>query len=99
MVANTKNHLNGRCCQHQHCALVAYVLDIDLTECLYSIIIENTLRYRKVKDIPYALLTFHPMFKMSDLPTTSRKQATDCLVATETAGLKRVRIGNIRLLA
>ena len=49
--------------------------------------------------IPYALLAFHPSLEMSDLPTTSRGQATDCLAAAEDAGLTRVRIGNAHLLA
>lgn len=49
--------------------------------------------------IPYALLAFHPSFEMSDLPTTSRGRAADCLAAAEDAGLTRVRIGNAHLLA
>jgi pyruvate formate lyase activating enzyme len=48
--------------------------------------------------IPYALLAFHPSFEMNDLPTTSRRQADECLAAAEAAGLKRVRIGNAHLL-
>jgi len=49
--------------------------------------------------IPYALLAFHPAFQMSDLPVTSRQQAMACLAAAEGAGLGRVRIGNLHLLA
>lgn len=49
-------------------------------------------------EIPYSLLAFHPQFKMSDLPTTSRKQAEMCREAALEAGLKRVRIANIHLL-
>jgi pyruvate formate lyase activating enzyme len=49
--------------------------------------------------IPYALLAFHPAFEMADLPTTSRRQAVDCLAAAQSAGLKRVRLGNLHLLA
>jgi pyruvate formate lyase activating enzyme len=49
-------------------------------------------------DIPYALLAFHPSFEMSDLPTTSRQQATECYEAAKEAGLNRVRIGNLHLL-
>jgi pyruvate formate lyase activating enzyme len=49
-------------------------------------------------DIPYALLAFHPCFAMTDLPVTSRQEATACLAAAEDAGLRRVRIGNIHLL-
>jgi pyruvate formate lyase activating enzyme len=48
--------------------------------------------------IPYALLAFHPAFLMDDLPTTSRRQAQECLAAATAAGLKRVRIGNPHLL-
>jgi len=48
--------------------------------------------------IPYALLGFHPAFEMSDLPATSRRQAAECLGAAETAGLRRVRIGNRHVL-
>jgi len=50
-------------------------------------------------NIPYALLAFHPDFEMSDLPTTPRRQAMECLDAAEAAGLKRVRLGNVNLLA
>jgi pyruvate formate lyase activating enzyme len=50
-------------------------------------------------NIPYALLAFHPAFEMSDLPTTSRRQAMDCLAAAQSAGLKWVRLGNVHLLA
>jgi pyruvate formate lyase activating enzyme len=49
--------------------------------------------------IPYALLAFHPMFEMSDLPATSRRQAEECLAAARAAGLSRVRLGNIHLLS
>jgi len=49
-------------------------------------------------NIPYALLAFHPAFLMDDLPTTSRRQAQECLAAATAAGLKRVRIGNPHLL-
>jgi pyruvate formate lyase activating enzyme len=49
--------------------------------------------------IPYALLAFHPAFEMSDLPTTSRQQALDCLATAQAAGLHRVRLGNVHLLA
>ncbi|HAW50166.1 TPA: radical SAM protein [bacterium] len=50
-------------------------------------------------DIPYALLAFHPQFYMKDLPTTSRKQAEECLKVSYEVGLKNVRIGNIYLLS
>jgi pyruvate formate lyase activating enzyme len=49
-------------------------------------------------EIPYSLLAFHPDYKMTDLPASSRKQAQECLDAARRAGLKRVRIGNIHLL-
>ena len=50
------------------------------------------------KDIPYALLGFHPQFYMSDLPVTSRRDAEECETAARKAGLNNVRIGNIHLL-
>ncbi len=50
------------------------------------------------RDIPYSLLAFYPCFEMSDLPTTSRRQAEDCVEAATSAGLHRVRIGNVHLL-
>ena len=50
------------------------------------------------KDIPYALLAFHPQFHMTDLPTTSRRHAEECKLAAEKEGLTNVRIGNIHLL-
>jgi len=49
-------------------------------------------------NIPYALLGFHGDFLMIDLPPTSWKQAESCLEAAKTAGLKRVRLGNIHIL-
>ena len=49
-------------------------------------------------DIPYSLLGFYPHFMMSDLPTTTRAQAGECLEAARQAGLTRVRIGNVHLL-
>ena len=49
-------------------------------------------------DIPYALLGFHSDFLMTDLPTTSSKQAETYLDAAKSAGLKRVRLGNVHLL-
>ncbi|UCG32533.1 MAG: radical SAM protein, partial [Phycisphaerales bacterium] len=50
-------------------------------------------------DIPWALLAFYPAFEMHDLPTTSRRQAAECLEAARAAGLRRVRLGNTHLLA
>lgn len=49
-------------------------------------------------NIPYALLAFHGDFLMTDLPTTSLKQAEACLEAAKSTGLKRVRLGNVHLL-
>jgi len=49
-------------------------------------------------DIPYSLLAFYPQFMMHDLPTTSRRHAEECLAAAKAQGLKRVRVGNVRLL-
>jgi pyruvate formate lyase activating enzyme len=49
-------------------------------------------------DIPYSLLAFYPEFEMSDLPTTSRQLAEECLSAAHRAGLTRVHLGNIHLL-
>ncbi len=49
-------------------------------------------------DIPYSLLAFYPQFYMNDLPTTSKKEAMECMGAARKY-LKRVRIGNIHLLS
>jgi pyruvate formate lyase activating enzyme len=49
-------------------------------------------------EIPYSLLAFHPQYFMSDMPTTSKKQAEECLAAAKQY-LKNVRIGNIHLLS
>jgi len=38
------------------------------------------------QDIPYALLAFHPAFEMMDLPTTSRREAVECLEAANKIG-------------
>jgi pyruvate formate lyase activating enzyme len=48
--------------------------------------------------IPYALLAFHPAFEMNDLPRPTRRLAESCLAAAQSAGLSRVRIGNLHLL-
>jgi pyruvate formate lyase activating enzyme len=50
------------------------------------------------RDIPYSLLAFHPQFMMDDLPVTCRSHAESCLDAAFSAGMKRVRLGNINLL-
>ena len=50
------------------------------------------------RDLPYALLAFHGDFEMSDLPTTSRRDAEECLAVAKAAGLTRVRLGNVHLL-
>ena len=49
-------------------------------------------------NIPYALLGFHGDFLMTDLPTTSWRQAESCLEAAKAVGLKRIRLGNIHIL-
>jgi pyruvate formate lyase activating enzyme len=49
-------------------------------------------------EIPFSLLAFHPEYKMTDLPATSRKQAQECLDAATQAGLMRVKVGNLHLL-
>jgi len=50
-------------------------------------------------NIPYSLLAFFPTFEMSDLPLVTNAEAKLCLQAAESAGLRRVRIGNPHLLA
>jgi len=49
-------------------------------------------------DIPYSLLAFYPQFYLTDLPTTSRKQAEEARAVALAAGLTQVRIGNEHLL-
>ncbi len=49
--------------------------------------------------IPYSLLAFHPLFFLSDLPRTPPELARKCLGAARAAGLSRVKIGNVHLLA
>ena len=49
-------------------------------------------------DIPYVLLGFHGDFLMTDLPSTSWKQAEGCLAAARAAGLKRLHLGNVHIL-
>jgi pyruvate formate lyase activating enzyme len=49
--------------------------------------------------IPYSLLAFHPHFRMADLPRTPGSLARGCLRAARDAGLTRVRMGNVHLLA
>lgn len=49
-------------------------------------------------EIPYSLLGFHPDYRMTDLPPSSRKQARECLEAARQAGLRRVKVGNVHLL-
>jgi pyruvate formate lyase activating enzyme len=49
--------------------------------------------------IPYSLLAFWPCYYMSDLPRTSKSLAQACYNAARKAGLQKVRIGNLHLLA
>ena len=49
-------------------------------------------------EIPYSLLAFSPSFMMTDLPTSSEKDAKACLNAARSAGLKTVRLGNAHLV-
>jgi pyruvate formate lyase activating enzyme len=49
-------------------------------------------------EIPYSLLGFHPAYRMTDLPPSSRRQARECLEAARRAGLSRVKVGNVHLL-
>jgi pyruvate formate lyase activating enzyme len=49
-------------------------------------------------EIPYALLGFAPNYLMHDLPPTSRAEAERALEAAKSAGLRRVRVGNMHLL-
>ncbi len=49
-------------------------------------------------NIPYVLLAFHPEHLMSDIPTTSLRQMKAVVRAAKSAGLKRVYVGNPRLL-
>ena len=46
----------------------------------------------------FRYLAFHPQFLMSDLPRTSRRDAEDAYQSAISAGLKRVRIGNVHFL-
>lgn len=50
-------------------------------------------------DIPYTLLAFAPEFCLEGFPTTSCRQAQECLDAARRAGLRRVRLGNQHLLS
>ncbi|WP_255336896.1 hypothetical protein [Methanosarcina sp. KYL-1] len=51
------------------------------------------------EEVPYSLLAFYPHFEMRDLPRTRREDALRFKKVAEEAGLKRVRIGNVHLLA
>jgi pyruvate formate lyase activating enzyme len=51
------------------------------------------------EQIPYSLLAFHPDFHMFDLPTTSRREAEAAVAAAREAGVRKVRVGNLNLLA
>lgn len=50
-------------------------------------------------ETPYVLLGFFPHFFMRDLQVTSWKEALEAKDAAENAGLRRIRIGNVHLLA
>jgi pyruvate formate lyase activating enzyme len=50
------------------------------------------------RDIPYALLGFHPQFYLHDLPVTSRAHAEAAVAVAKAAGLRRVHIGNRHVL-
>lgn len=48
--------------------------------------------------IPYALLAFHPLFRMGDLPPTPAALARRCLLAAREAGVRNPALGNVHLL-
>ncbi|OEU79613.1 MAG: pyruvate formate lyase-activating protein [Desulfobacterales bacterium S5133MH4] len=49
-------------------------------------------------NIPYSLLGFYPQFYLNDLPTTSRRHAMRCQQIAQSAGLRRIHIGNAHML-
>jgi pyruvate formate lyase activating enzyme len=49
--------------------------------------------------LPYSLLAFYPDFYLTDLPTTPKTLADQCLAAAHEEGLENVRLGNIHLLS
>lgn len=49
------------------------------------------------REIPYSLLAFAPSYLMSDMPTTSRAQAEECLARAQ-EHLENVHLGNVHLL-
>jgi pyruvate formate lyase activating enzyme len=49
--------------------------------------------------VPYSPLGFHPCLYMRDLPLVTASQATACQETARQAGLTRVRVGNVHLLA
>jgi pyruvate formate lyase activating enzyme len=50
-------------------------------------------------NIPYSLLAFYPQFYLRDLPVTSRDFAFKARQVALNAGVKRVHLGNLHLLA
>ena len=50
------------------------------------------------RNIPWALLGFHPDYYLTDLPRTSKRHADTALRIAEECGMKNVRIGNIHIL-
>ena len=50
-------------------------------------------------NVPYSLLAFHPDYRMSDLPPTSKRHAWEAVKAAREEGLTRVHIGNAWLLS
>ena len=50
-------------------------------------------------EIPYSLLGFYPQFVLNDLPVTGRDLAFQARDVAQAAGLKRVHLGNVHLLA
>lgn len=50
------------------------------------------------RNIPWALLGFHPDYYLTDLPRTSRRHAEEALSIAERHGIRNSRIGNLHLL-
>jgi len=48
-------------------------------------------------EIPYSLLAFYPSFRMTDLPPTSKAQASECYQIAKKY-LNRVNVGNLHIL-
>ena len=50
-------------------------------------------------EIPFTILAFFPAYQMRNVPSPTLEQMTDACLAARTAGLRKIKLGNVHLVA